>query len=175
MRQSNVKRGKHKKHPNYQIIFQSSQPCCKYYSTRKYGAAAASPGPPSPAAVLYYNCEKYPFCIGLLRALKSTFLADMGLLFGGALARHGGPSLSQLVMAWAPAPARAQRLIFAQPSAVGVVGFGAGGGALSEAFRRLWEGLWLAVPKSKVSRSKKRMRTRNRTPKVIKNWYQCRE
>ena len=35
------------------------------------------------------------------------------------------------------------------------------------------EHLWLAVPKSKVSASKKRIRNANRTPKLLKNWQMC--
>ena len=35
------------------------------------------------------------------------------------------------------------------------------------------EHLWLAVPKSKVSASKKRIRNANRTPKLLKNWHMC--
>ncbi len=36
-----------------------------------------------------------------------------------------------------------------------------------------WKGLWLAVPKSKVSKARKRNRTKDRVPKPLQNWYMC--
>ncbi len=38
-----------------------------------------------------------------------------------------------------------------------------------------WKGLWLAVPKSKVSRARKRNRTKDRVQKPLQSWYICGE
>ncbi len=39
----------------------------------------------------------------------------------------------------------------------------------------IWNGLWLAVPKSKVSKARKRNRTKDRVPKPLQNWHMCGE
>ncbi len=39
----------------------------------------------------------------------------------------------------------------------------------------IWEGLWLAVPKSKVSKGRKRNRTKDRVPRPLRNWHMCGE